>query len=80
MKRPLGPDLQRAIEFLSSPDLANSDQGSLPARPDYEILARHASGLGHDLSPDALREAFRVMMRARLMVLRKPPRTAGDDR
>lgn len=72
MKRSPGSDLQRAIEFLSSPDLAKG-QAPLPARPDYECLARLASELGHDLSPGAVQEAFRLIMRARLAVTRKLP-------
>ena len=67
MKRPPGPDLQRAIRFLSGPGLA---QAPLPARPDYECLARRASDQGHDLSPDAVEEAFRLIMRARLVAMR----------
>ena len=71
MKPSPGPELQRAIEFLSSPDLAEGLPGPLPGRPDYESLARHASGLGHELSPGALEEAFRLIMRARLAIARK---------
>ncbi len=77
MKRSPGSDLQRAIEWLSNPDLA---QGTpLPARPDYEFLARHASGPGHDLSPGAMREAFRLIMRARLVASRRRPHTDSGD-
>lgn len=71
MKRPPGPDVQRGIEFLSNPDLADGRKAPLPDRPDYQALARRASEHGHDLSPDALQEAFRLMMRARLLVLGK---------
>ena len=80
MKRPPGSDLQRAVEFLSGPDLAKDRQAPLPARPDYEFLARRASELGHDLSPGAVQEAFRLIMRARLVVLRKRSHAEGDDR
>jgi hypothetical protein len=80
MKRSPGSDLQRAIEFLSSSDLAKGRQGPLPARPDYEFLARHASEHDHDLSPGAVEEAFRLIMRARLVALRKLSHAAGDDR
>ncbi|HET9639685.1 MAG TPA: hypothetical protein VFP12_10795 [Allosphingosinicella sp.] len=73
MTRSPGPDLQRAIAFLSSLDLAKGHQAPLPARPDYECLARHASELGHELSPSAVQEAFRLIMRARLAVTRKLP-------
>lgn len=68
MRRPSGPVLQQAIQFLSSPELAKG--ASLPARPDYEELARRASELGHALSPDAVQEAFRLIMRARLVASR----------
>jgi hypothetical protein len=68
MKRSPAADLQRAIEFLSGPDLAKG--APLPARPDYEFLARRASEPGHDLSPGAVQEAFRLIMRARLVVSR----------
>lgn len=78
MKRPPGSDLQRAIEFLSNPDLVKGHQAPFPARPDYEYLARHASELGHDLSPVAVQEAFRLIMRARLVALRKLSHTDGD--
>ncbi len=80
MKRSPGPDLQRAIQFLSSPDLAKGPRAPLPARPDYDCLARHASELGHELSPGAVREAFRQIMRARLVASRKLSGTDGDDR
>ena len=70
MTRSPASDVQRAIEFLSDPDLAQGGQAPLPARPDYEFLARHASELGHDLSPGAVQEAFGLIMRARLVVLR----------
>lgn len=69
------PEIQRAILFLSG--LAGSPGAPLPARPDYEALARRASELGQDLSPGAVEQAFRLMMRARLVALRQPP---GGDR
>jgi hypothetical protein len=78
MKRPTGSDLQRAILFLSGPDVAKGTL--LPARPDYECLAGRASELGHDLSPGAVREAFRLIMRARLVGLRNPSGSEGGDR
>ena len=77
MKRAAGSDVQRAIEFLSSPDLAKAHQAPLPARPDYECLARRASELGHDLSPGAVQEAFRLIMRARLVGSMRLSRTDG---
>ena len=80
MKRSPSSDLQRAIEFLSNPDLAKGHQAPLPARPDYEFLARHAFELGYNLSPSAVQEAFRLIMRARLVVLGKLSHTDGDDR
>lgn len=77
MNRP-GSDVQRAIEFLSGPDWTEGLQAALPPRPDYESLARHASGLGHDLSPDALKEAFRLVMGARLIGLRADEAHRGN--
>lgn len=73
MKRLPSADLQRAIEFLSSPDFAT--EASLPPHPDYESIARCASEAGAPLAPDVLREAFRLIMRARLVALSKPVRT-----
>jgi hypothetical protein len=64
-------EIQRAIDFLSGPEL-EAMSASLPPRPDYEALARLARGLGHELSPGAIREAFRTMMRARRLGSRKP--------
>jgi hypothetical protein len=78
MKAPTGSDLQRAISFLSGPDVAKGTP--LPARPDYEFLARRASELGHDLSPGAVQEAFRLIMRARLVGLRTLSGSEGGDR
>jgi hypothetical protein len=80
MKRSPGLDLQRAIEFLSSQDLAKGHQGPFPARPDYEFLARYALELGYDLSPGAVQEAFRLIMRARLVALRRLTLGGGEDR
>jgi hypothetical protein len=62
-----GPDIQRAIDFLSGPASGKMQGEALPARPDYDAIARYAGELGHDLSPEAVREAFRLMMRARLL-------------
>jgi hypothetical protein len=59
-------DIQRAIDFLSG-KLGAIDPAALPPKPDYEALARYAGQLGHDLPPAALAEAFRLMMRARLL-------------
>jgi hypothetical protein len=75
MKPTAGPELQRAIQFLSS--LAKGDRGPLPDRPDYEGLARLASEFGHELSPGAVKEAFRLLMRARLVALRTKPGNHG---
>jgi hypothetical protein len=80
MKRSPGSHLQGAIEFLSNPDLAKGHQAWLPARLDYGFLARHASGLGYDLSPGEVQEAFRLIMRARLVATRKLSQADGDDR
>jgi hypothetical protein len=71
MKRSPRSDVQRAIEFLSDSDLFGPHGVPLPARPDYQFLARQASDLGHDLPPDAVQQAFRLMMRARLLVMRQ---------
>jgi hypothetical protein len=79
MRRSSDPDLQQAIEFLSNPDLAKNLHAPIPGRPDYEYLARLASRLGHDLSPGAVKEAFRLIVRARLIASPKP-RSAGADR
>jgi hypothetical protein len=72
VNRPSGPDIQRAIEFLSTAALADSAEDSLPDRPDYDFLARRASGLGHDVTTGAVKEAFRRIMSARLVASRKP--------
>ena len=80
MRRSPGSDLQRAIAFLANLDTAETRQAALPALPDYECLARRASELGHELSPGAIREAFRLMMRARLVALSRPSPTDGGDR
>lgn len=72
MSGPSGADVQRAIEFLSGPDSAGLRRLPLPPRPDYERLARHAAELGHALPPDALREAFRLILRARLLASAHP--------
>lgn len=71
MTRPGGSEVQQAIAFLSTADLTNVD-GPLPARPDYESIARHAASLGHDLSPGAVRQAFQHIMRARLVASQRP--------
>lgn len=78
MKRTSGPELQRAILFLSRVDLAKGHQAPLPARPDYECLARRASELGHELSPSAVMEAFRLLMRARLVAFQISHTDSGD--
>jgi hypothetical protein len=63
-----GSDVQRAIDFLSSPNLKEGQWATLPPRPDYEVLAWHARELGYDCSPEAVQGAFQLMMRARLLV------------
>lgn len=80
MKRPAASDVQRAIQFLSSPEFAGGRHGPLPARPDYEFLARQASGLGHNVSPGAVREAFRLIIRTRLVLPRGLSRSDGGER
>ena len=78
MNRPSGPDIQRAIEFLSTAALADVGEVSLPDWPDYDFLARRGSGPGHDVTPGAVKEAFRRIMSARLVASRKPrSRRAG---
>lgn len=68
------PELQRALSFLSSSALTTTgDQSPLPAAPDYNALAQRARASGHDLSPSAIEEAFRLVMCARLAVLGKTP-------
>jgi hypothetical protein len=61
-------DVQRAIDFLSNPNLKDGQRAALPPQLDYEALARHARELGCDCSPEAVRGAFQLMMRARLLV------------
>ena len=78
MKRPTGPDIQRAIQFLSTAELAEGGETGLPGRPDYEFLARHACGLGHDITPGAVREAFRRIMRARLVASHRLSNRGAD--
>jgi hypothetical protein len=63
-------EIQRAIDWLSGPDLQDLHRGVLPPHPDYDALARHARLSGRELSPDAIREAFRLMMAARLLARR----------
>ncbi|MEA3011129.1 MAG: hypothetical protein QOJ91_2821 [Sphingomonadales bacterium] len=63
-------EVQGAIDWLSGPDLQFLHWGVLPPQPDYESLARHARDSGHELSPDSIREAFRLMMAARLFARR----------
>lgn len=74
-----GSDVQRAIAFLSSPEPGSIPRAALPPHPDYESLARHARDLGHDLSPGAIQEAFRLILRARLLASRKLSRIDGED-
>lgn len=63
--------VQGAIDFLTGTALGDLPAAALPPRPDYEPLARHARDLGYDLSPGALQEAFRLLIRARLLATRK---------
>jgi hypothetical protein len=78
VSRPSGSDLQRAVRFLSSPEFAK--RSDLPPNPDYRFLAACASEPGHELSPEVLQEAFRLIMRARLVALRKPGHGADPHR
>jgi hypothetical protein len=80
MTRSPTPELQRAIQFLLNPGLAKERQTPLPDRPDYDCLSRYASELGQEFSPDAVKEAFRQIMRARLVASRKLSRTGGGKR
>ncbi len=74
-----GSDVQRAIDFLSGPKLWEMAPAKLPHRPDYEALAQRARALGHDLSPGAIQEAFRLIIRVRLLASRKHSRIEGED-
>ncbi len=65
-----GSGVQRAIDFLSGSKSREMVPDTLPPRPDYQALARLALELGQDLSPDAVQEAFRLIMRARLAAVR----------
>lgn len=67
-----GSGIQGAIDFLTGPALGGLPRDALPPKADYEPLASHARDLGYDLSPDALQDAFRLLMRARLLASRKP--------
>jgi len=44
---------------------ARIDWSQLPHRPDYAAIARMAQNEGRELGESAIREAFRVIMRAR---------------
>ncbi|HYI38912.1 MAG TPA: hypothetical protein VE053_01180 [Allosphingosinicella sp.] len=66
-----GSGVQGAIDFLTGPELNDLPRAALPPRIDYDPLTRHARDLGYDLSPGALQEAFRLLMRARLLASRK---------
>lgn len=74
MTDPRPSDLQRAVNFLSSADLLNTSC-ALPDGPDYAALTQHARNLGRDVTPHAIRCAFQLIMRARLMSERmhRPP-------
>ena len=80
MKRSAGPDLQSAIQFLSEAGLGEGSRALPPGRIDYESLSRLALEAGHEVSPEAVRDAFRLIMRARLAASRRPPPGDGGDR
>jgi hypothetical protein len=67
MSGPFGSEVQQALDLLSSPKLWERPAATLPHRPDYEALTERARLLGRDVSPAAIREAFRLLMRARLL-------------
>ena len=79
MTSPPRPDLQRAIAFLSSPALAKDGQPPLPTTPDYDALARRACASGYDVSHGAVEEAFRLIMRARLVAQARTNRADRGD-
>jgi hypothetical protein len=60
-------DLQQAILFLSRLPAGTDDRDSLPGTVNYAALARRARASGLDVSPGALEQAFRLIMRARLL-------------
>lgn len=62
--------VQRAVDFLTSPELADLQTAMFPPHVDYESLAAAARNLGYDLSPGTIEEAFRLVMRARLFTQR----------
>lgn len=65
-----GAEVQRAIDFLSAPELWGYPAATPPHHPDYEALAERARECGLEISPESLRQAFRLMMRARLFASR----------
>jgi hypothetical protein len=74
-----GQEIQQAIAFLHACEPADRHGILLPARPDYEALARRAAEHGLALSPGAIQEAFRMIMCARLVAARRiaPPDAGG---
>jgi len=65
MTSPPPRNVQAAIDFLLSPDLLAAPS-RLSDFPDYPALAKHAQRHGHDVTADAIRWAFQLIMRARL--------------
>lgn len=66
MNTPTPSELQQAIDFLSSAEELHVD-AALPDVPDYPALARHAQCHGRNVTPLAIRCAFQLIMRTRLL-------------
>ncbi len=66
-------DVQRAIDYLTTCAPNDLQGAKLSDWPCYESLAQAAHDRGHDLSPDSLRTAFQLMMRARLFTQQRNP-------
>lgn len=77
MSGPTGAEVQRAIDFLSGPDAAQLHQCPLSPHVDYDAIVQRGSELGHHLSADGLREAFRCIIRARLLSIWRSDRNGG---
>lgn len=70
MTPPDSREVQQAIDFLSNLDPREVSPAALPPRPDVDALVRIAEQRGLPVRGAALREGFRIMMRARLLASR----------
>lgn len=75
MTLPATVEVQRAIAFLSKVASAKDGEPPLPPTPGYDALARRACASGCDVSAEAIEEAFRLIMRARLVARGRNPGT-----